>query len=120
LKTYLSDFHGMTASLQKGEQGKTGKVVAVCTDCHGVHDIAKVKDPTSKVVQGNLVATCRKCHADANANFPAAWLSHYEPTFTKAPVVFAVEWFYRLFIPFIIGGLILQIALHLWRVVVNR
>ncbi|MHB8872062.1 MAG: cytochrome c3 family protein [Myxococcaceae bacterium] len=121
LQTYLSDFHGVTSSMQKDEPGtKGGKVVAVCTDCHGVHDIAKVKDPTSKVVQANLVQTCQKCHPDASANFPATWLSHYEPTFEKSPLVFGVEWFYRLFIPFIIGGLVLQIALHLWRVVVNR
>jgi hypothetical protein len=28
--------------------------------------------------------------------------------------------FYWIFIPFVVGGLILQILLHLWRVVVNR
>ena len=72
------------------------------------------------MLQANLVETCRKCHPDATADFPAAWLSHYEPTLTQAPLVYAVGLFYRFFIPFIIGGLVLQIALHLWRVVVNR
>jgi hypothetical protein len=38
----------------------------------------------------------------------------------KAPLVWLVQVFYRLMIPFMVGGLVLQIALHLWRVVVNR
>ena len=32
----------------------------------------------------------------------------------------ALWFFYKIFIPFIIGGLCLQILLHLWRVLVNR
>ena len=34
--------------------------------------------------------------------------------------MYAVKIFYMIFIPFIIGGLVLQVMLHLWRVVVNR
>lgn len=119
LSSYLSDFHGATTLLQKSERGGQ-PIVALCTDCHGVHDITKTNDPSSKVMKANLTATCRKCHSDATDNFPAAWLSHYEPTLEKAPLVFAVAAFYKLLIPFMIGSLVLQIALHLWRVVVNR
>lgn len=119
LQTYLADFHGMTASLQVGQKDAV-PVVALCTDCHGVHDIMKVKDPKSKVMQANLVKTCQKCHPDARDNFPAAWMSHYEPSFSKAPLVYGVKLFYMFVIPFMIGGLVLQVILHLWRVVVNR
>jgi predicted CXXCH cytochrome family protein len=119
--TYLKDFHGMSATLQR----KSGKVdrksfAAVCTDCHGVHDIQRSKDPGSHTMSANLVQTCQKCHPSATKNFPAAWLSHYEPTPEKASVVWAVQLFYKMIIPFMVGGLVLQIALHLWRVVVNR
>jgi Cytochrome c3 len=119
VSTYLADFHGATAVLQQKEKGAQ-PVVALCTDCHGVHDITQADAPGSKVVQANLVKTCQKCHPDATENFPASWLSHYEPTWKKAPLVFAVKVFYQVLIPFMIGGLLLQIALHLWRVVVNR
>jgi hypothetical protein len=121
LSTYLSDFHGKTASLRQ-HQGTTpgDTVVARCTDCHGVHDIEKAADPDSPVMKANLQKTCQKCHADANANFPAAWLSHYEPSWNKAPVVYGVKLAYNLLIPFMIGGLGLQILLHLWRLMVNR
>jgi predicted CXXCH cytochrome family protein len=120
LQSYLSDFHGMTASLSRGNGRAETRVTALCVDCHGVHDIRKVDDPGSPVLKANLVKTCRKCHAGATESFPAAWLSHYEPTWQRAPLVRGVKVFYAVFIPFVIGGLVLQILLHLWRVVVNR
>ncbi|HTP50885.1 MAG TPA: cytochrome c3 family protein [Anaeromyxobacteraceae bacterium] len=118
--TYLSDFHGMEASLQKGRKSKGDRLAAGCTDCHGVHNIMRPSDPTSTVLQANLVQTCRKCHPEATANFPKAWMSHYEPSLKKSPLVWSVQLFYYILIPFILLSLVIQIALHLWRVVVNR
>lgn len=123
LQSYLADFHGMSASLSRAHKSQaTGapRVTALCIDCHGVHDIAKAEDPNSPVLKANLVKTCRKCHADASENFPGAWLSHYEPSWKKAPLVYGIKIFYTILIPFMIGALCLQVLLHLWRVVVNR
>jgi predicted CXXCH cytochrome family protein len=120
-KTYVSDFHGMTASLQRAGTTKEGlSLTALCTDCHGVHDIMKVAEPGSHVLRANLVKTCARCHPGANENFPAAWLSHYEPSWKKAPLVYGVQVFYAVLIPFMMIGLVLQVLLHLWRMVVNR
>ncbi|MGC4115940.1 MAG: cytochrome C [Myxococcales bacterium] len=116
LKTYLADFHGSTVSMLKSEN--QAPLVALCTDCHGIHDIVKTDAPNSHVLKANLTKTCQKCHPQAKDNFPASWLSHYEPTLKKAPLVYGMSVFYKLFIPFVIGGLILQIGLHLrksWR-----
>jgi predicted CXXCH cytochrome family protein len=119
--TYLDDFHGKTASLQRTERDvDRADFAAICTDCHGVHDITKTDDPKSSVMRANLTKTCQQCHAGATENFPAAWLSHYEPSWERAPLVYGIRWFYAIIIPFMMGGLILQILLHLWRVVVNR
>ena len=121
LRTYLSDFHGKTASLRQNRGvAHGGPVVARCTDCHGVHDIEKADDPNSPVMKSNLQKTCTKCHADANPNFSGAWLSHYEPSLRQAPMVYGVKIAYAILIPFMIGGLGLQILLHLWRLMVNR
>ena len=121
VQTYLADFHGTTAAFAKGHApAGQGRLTAVCTDCHGVHDIKRVRDPDSRVVKHNLVKTCQRCHPGATESFPAAWLSHYEPGWKKAPLVYAVKAFYAVFIPFIVGGLALQVLLHFWRVVVNR
>lgn len=120
LGTYLSDFHGMTASFYRNEQATPPTLTAVCTDCHGVHDILAVKDPRSSVMKANILRVCRKCHPAATENFPSAWLSHYEPSPEKAPLVYYVKLFYKFFIPFVVIGLLLQILLHIWRLVVNR
>jgi hypothetical protein len=119
-RTYVADFHGMTASLQRSAKTAGGSVVALCTDCHGVHDITTVNEPGSRVLRANLVRTCARCHPGASENFPAAWLSHYEPSWQRAPLVYGVQLFYAILIPFMIGGLVLQMLLHFWRVVVNR
>ncbi len=121
VRTYLADFHGMATTLSRGQKHPGGaRLAAGCTDCHGYHDIERTDDPQSKVIAANLQATCQKCHTGATASFPAAWLSHWEPTPKKAPLVWAVMLFYKFLIPFMVGGLGLQIVLHLWRTLVKR
>jgi hypothetical protein len=39
--------------------------VAVCVDCHGVHDLRPASDSRSKVHPLNIAQTCARCHADA-------------------------------------------------------
>ena len=39
--------------------------VAVCTDCHSVHDIRPPSDPRSTVYPVNVAKTCSRCHSDA-------------------------------------------------------
>ena len=40
--------------------------VAVCTDCHSVHDLKAPSDPQSTVNPVNVANTCAHCHADAS------------------------------------------------------
>jgi hypothetical protein len=42
---------------------------AVCTDCHGAHDILPANDATSRVNKFNVPATCGKCHARVTTAF---------------------------------------------------
>lgn len=120
LQTYLQDFHGVTNRLLQEQSPQIWTEKAVCTDCHGIHDITRTDDPESRVIRANLVETCRNCHPGATDNFPAAWLSHYEPDWDKAPLVYVVRLFYRFFIPFVVGGLALHILLDLWRIATGR
>lgn len=39
--------------------------VAVCTDCHSVHDLKPPTDPRSTVNPVNVASTCSRCHSDA-------------------------------------------------------
>lgn len=38
-------------------------VAAVCSNCHGSHDILPAKDPASTISRGKIPATCGHCHA---------------------------------------------------------
>src|ERR1019366_8729043 len=40
--------------------------VAVCTDCHSVHDLGAPSDLRSTVNPVNVAKTCSRCHADAS------------------------------------------------------
>jgi hypothetical protein len=127
VNSYLQDFHGVTLKLYRsqknGGSGKTvpsRKAIATCVDCHGIHDITKTTGPTSNLVKGRLIKRCQKCHPGASEEFPDAWLSHYEPSLRHSPLVFLINLTYKVFIPFMLVGLILQILLHVWRYAVNR
>jgi predicted CXXCH cytochrome family protein len=121
LETYVADFHGTNVKLF-GEQSPdetTNK--AVCTDCHGVHDISKVDNPeTGIALRENLLVKCQECHPGATANFPGAWMSHYEPSPEHYPIVFYVDLFYKIMIPGIIGGMIFFILTDIYRRRINR
>ncbi len=123
VKSYLSDFHGVTLGfykMQRGEHYMPGKPIAVCTDCHGTHNISRTVGADARIMKANLVKRCQKCHRDANENFPSAWLSHYEPGMNKASLVCVVNEIYEIFMPVMIIGLLLQILLHIWRYAINR
>jgi hypothetical protein len=120
LTTYLEDFHGRTVGFYQQQSPTINPSEPLCIDCHGIHDIRASTDPNSPVFKANLQATCQKCHKDASPNFPAAWLSHYEPSPDKASLVYYIRVYYWILIPMMIGGLILHIALDLWRLARNR
>lgn len=57
LAQYRASVHG-----KKLAAGDTH--VAVCTDCHGVHEIRPARDPRSSVHPLKVAETCGRCHAD--------------------------------------------------------
>ena len=59
LGQYLTSVHGKRLA-----SGDTK--VAVCTDCHSVHDLRAPSDPRSTVNPVNVATTCARCHADAS------------------------------------------------------
>ncbi len=59
LSQYQTSVHGKLFA--KGD-----RKVAVCIDCHGVHDLRPPSDTRSKVHPLNVAQTCARCHADAS------------------------------------------------------
>ncbi len=121
LNSYVADFHGATVKLFEEQFPGQPTNKPVCTDCHGVHDIAKVNNAeTGIAMQENLLLKCQRCHPDATANFPAAWMSHYEPSPEHYPIVYYVNLFYKIFIPAVLGGMIFFVLTDVYRRIVNR
>jgi len=58
LAQYRTSVHG-----KRLLQGDTK--VAVCIDCHGVHDLRPASDSRSKISPLNVAETCSRCHSDA-------------------------------------------------------
>ena len=120
IETYVADFHGSTVVLFEAIAPDQQTNKPVCIDCHGVHGIRRSDDPESTVIKENLLTTCRKCHPDATANFPGAWLNHYPPSRDRWPLVFYVDLFYKIFIPTVIGAMLLYVLADSGRRLVNR
>jgi len=55
IATYEETVHGI--ALKQGISAS-----AVCTDCHGSHDLHKPTNPASKLYWQTIPATCGKCH----------------------------------------------------------
>ncbi len=112
LDTYVADFHGTTVTLFEQVSPDTPTNKPVCTDCHGVHDISLVDNPATGIaIKGNLLVKCQRCHPGVtSATFTDAWMSHYVASPTKFPLVFYVNLFYKIFIPVVIGGMLVFVV----------
>jgi hypothetical protein len=114
LTTYVSDFHGTTVTLFRKLTPDARTNTPVCYDCHGIHDIKRIDDPEVGIhLKENLLIRCQECHPDATINFPDSWLSHYTPSAENASIVYYVDLFYKIFIPVLLGGMLLLVILDL-------
>jgi cytochrome c553 len=110
-ESYVADFHGTTVVLFEALAPGQETNKAVCVDCHGIHNMQSADNPDSPTFTENLLGTCQRCHPNATENFPSAWLSHYEPKFGTATLVWAVTWFYRIVIPLLIGAMVAYVII---------
>ena len=60
--SYQESVHGRAT--EKGSQK-----AAVCTDCHGAHEILPANDAKSPIYKFNVPSTCGKCHTDIDSTF---------------------------------------------------
>ena len=112
LNTYVADFHGTTVTLFEKVSPDTPTNKPVCTDCHGVHDISMVDNPATGIaIKQNLLVKCQRCHPGVTtANFTDAWMSHYVASPQHFPLVYYVSLFYKIFVPAVIGGMLIFVV----------
>ena len=63
--SYQESVHGR--AIENGSQK-----AAVCTDCHGAHEILAANEDHSPIYKFNVPATCGKCHAEVTQTFMAS------------------------------------------------
>ena len=122
LNTYVADFHGTTVQMFEKNYPDQPTNKPVCTDCHGVHDIVRPDDPQAGIAfKRNLLVKCQQCHPTATTtSFTAAWLNHYEPSPTVFPLVYFVNLFYKIFIPAVLGGMLVFVLSDVYRRFIMR
>ncbi len=64
---YQESVHGKSIA-KDGDNSKA----AVCTDCHGSHDILSAGNPKSPIFKFNVPNTCAKCHDNVKQEFMAS------------------------------------------------
>lgn len=97
LATYRDTFHSQLGLL--GGYVQTAR----CWDCHGAHEILPASDPRSPVAPANLIKTCGKCHANANASF-VQYQPHANPRNRRLnPALYYIRLFMNLLLWSVLG-----------------
>ena len=109
LSTYRDTFHSQLGLL--GGYVQTAR----CWDCHGAHDILPASNPRSMINTANLVTTCGKCHAGANASF-VQYQPHANPRDRRQnPALFYIRLFMNLLLASVLTFFVIHTVLWLIR-----
>jgi predicted CXXCH cytochrome family protein len=117
---YSLSWHGVDVSVYQARWPTIQHNSAICTDCHGIHNILKPDDPNSTVNPNNLLVTCQKCHPGVSQNWTGAWTGHYKVSLERTPFLFYVNSFYSIFTPLILWIFGIYVALQFIRFMVDR
>lgn len=112
-ETYRRSYHGQVNSLGSARAAR-------CSDCHGAHDVRRIEDPQSPLRAEARVATCRKCHAGANASF-ALFEAHADHRDAKRyPLLHAIWWYFIVVMSLAFGFFGLHSVLWFVRSIIER
>lgn len=118
-ESYMRSFHGK--AMQLGTYKITELDTATCTNCHGVHDIKSVSDPTSPVSGlDNLAKTCDQCHPGAGVQFASGFLGHREASPQNIPVAHYAEILFTILLTTVITFGVVVVILSATRFTLNK
>jgi nitrate/TMAO reductase-like tetraheme cytochrome c subunit len=117
---YKLSWHGVDVSVYKARWPTIWHDSAVCTDCHGIHDIRTTDDPQSRVNASNRLETCRKCHVGVSENWTDAWTGHHDISLERTPLLYYIDVFYSSFIPIVLWVAGIYVGLQIIRNTVDR
>jgi formate dehydrogenase gamma subunit len=98
--SYVDSYHGWATRREYVR-------AATCVSCHTAHGVLPASDSSASIHPSNVVATCRRCHQQADANFAASY-THERASITANPVNKAIRAIYIGLIVVLIGGMVLH------------
>jgi predicted CXXCH cytochrome family protein len=117
---YELSWHGVDVSVYQARWPSIWHDSAICTDCHGTHNILPASNLDSSVNSENLLATCQKCHPTAGPNWVGAWVGHNEISQSSTPWLYYTQLFYSYFVPVVLWGSILYVVLQILHATIAR
>ena len=117
---YNLSWHGVDVSVYKANWPTVWHESAVCTDCHGVHEIYTTDNPDSLVNPDHLLETCQKCHPGVGPNWVDAWTGHNRIDIIRTPILYYTEVFYDRFTWAVVWVSILYVLLQILHAVIDR
>jgi predicted CXXCH cytochrome family protein len=117
---YQISWHGVDLSVYKARWPTIWHNSAICSDCHGVHNILSTDNSASSVSPENLQTTCQKCHPNVGPNWTGAWTGHYRISLSRTPFVYYTDAFYFSLTPLILWISGIYVLLQLVRTTVER
>lgn len=112
--TYRDTFHSQLGLL--GGYVETAR----CWDCHGAHQILPASDPDSPIAAKNLVKTCGRCHAGANASFVGYQPHANARNRTLNPALYYIRLFMNLLLASVLTFFLIHTVLWLFRSQIAR
>ncbi len=118
-ESYMRSFHGKAMQLGTYEVTQLDK--ATCTNCHGVHDIKSVSDPSSPVAGlDNLAKTCEQCHSGAGVEFASGFLGHKEASPQNIPAAHYTEILFTILLIAVVAAGAFVVLMAVIRFTINR
>lgn len=109
VSSYNHSFHGK--ALLRFNNLKT----AICSDCHGMHEVREPTDPKSPTHANNAAKTCAQsgCHPGATMHFAMSGANHIELKIHESPFLSGVLWFFRILVIGMTGFLLMGVFLDM-------
>lgn len=104
--SYKRSFHGKAHFYGSNK-------TAVCSDCHGSHNVLAVTNPRSMVSAKNATQTCGKCHKGSAPAFALSGVSHLDLKIKESAVLKIELWFFLALLYGVLAILILSVLLDL-------
>ncbi|MBN2146889.1 MAG: cytochrome c3 family protein [Anaerolineales bacterium] len=117
---YKTSWHGVDVTVYQAKWPTIWHDTAICSDCHGIHNILPADNPASTVNPDNLLTTCQKCHPGVSENWTGAWTGHYEISLERNPFVYYVDLFYSSLAPAVLWLSAIYVVLQILRNTVAR